>query len=354
MDRLESDDVKDAYKESLVRQHILEEASAWLARLTATERFLKLIGRCLTTTFGISHTAVLVDKGPEIGFIITMSAGKKKIPSSLVKILTPSPLIMDLKNRTAAPHLSFAAQYELKRLHVELCIPIYSYHKHHLIGLLAVGPRSNGLPFEPDTIAFLTALANDIAVEVEKETYYFDSIHDPLTGLFNRKHLDETLRLLIDSGYSGRFAIALVDIDHFKKINDTYGHQAGDEVLRIVSEKMRRNIRKSDLCFRYGGEEFCILFRDLIQRGGTELETRSALFFGTVHSLAERLRQNIGENLIRCETVEIHVTISIGLSFFELTPQKQDFEDHLKEADELLYAAKHAGRNRVFLASSLF
>ncbi|GEM_PF-3131468 len=353
MDGPESEDLEHLYRESLIRQHILEDASCWLLRLRTTERYLKLLGRSLTSTFGVSHAAVLVDKGP-MGYVVVMSVGQYKLPSSLVKLTSASPLIHDLRKYAGSQHLSLLALGELTRLHAELCFPILNYHKHCLIGLLTVGPRTNGVPYEPSVIAFFKTLTNDIAVEVEKETYYDDSIRDPLTGLFNRKQLGETLHNMLECGSEGRMAIALLDVDHFKKINDTYGHPAGDQVLRIIAEKIKRNLRKEDVCFRYGGEEFCVLFRDLVKRDGTELENRSSLFLTTVHNLAERLRENISQNVFRIESLEINVTVSIGLSIFEFAPQKMEFEEHFKEADELLYAAKHAGRNRVVLASSPF
>ncbi|MBI4430182.1 MAG: GGDEF domain-containing protein [Candidatus Omnitrophica bacterium] len=350
MDEPHNEDLKDPYQESLVRQQILENASSWLLRLTATEKFLRLLGRCLTSSFGASHIAVLVDKGPAKGFEIAMSAGITKLPPSLIKLEPRSCIVKELRDHTDPLHLSTFSQNELNCLHIEICFPIFSHHKHLLIGMLAVGPRLNGLSYEPDTVAFFHTLSNDIAVEVEKETYYHNSIQDPLTGLFNRKHLDDTILKLTETGAGGRMAIALLDVDYFKKINDTYGHPAGDQILKIVSEKIRRNVRKEDLCFRYGGEEFCILFRDLVKRDGTAVEGRSTQFFTTVHELAERLRQNIGENLIRMESAEIGVTISIGLSFWETGTQEPKIEEHLREADDLLYAAKRAGRNRLFLS----
>jgi diguanylate cyclase (GGDEF)-like protein len=158
------------------------------------------------------------------------------------------------------------------------------------------------------------------------------TIRDALTGLFNRRFLDETLdrefaltrRQLITS-------LVMVDIDHFKTLNDTYGHKAGDQVLKTLSNCMLAHFRQSDFIFRYGGEEFLIVLP------GVQLE--DAL------RRSNELCQIIQQTQISFEDKELRITISIGVAEMHLTDQTPD--QSLKRADAALYIAKNRGRNRV-------
>lgn len=158
-----------------------------------------------------------------------------------------------------------------------------------------------------------------------------DAHTDPLTGLYNRRFLDEDLRRRVRGAASRAdgFAVALLDIDHFKRVNDSYGHPVGDAVLRTVAGQVRKSLRESDLACRYGGEEFVAIFPSTGLR-----EARI---------VADRLRTEIQAS--ECPPLPAEaVTVSIGLA--EWTPG-EDAGDLLRRADEALYAAKHAGRNRV-------
>jgi len=158
------------------------------------------------------------------------------------------------------------------------------------------------------------------------------SSHDDLTGIPNRRHMQE--RLLQASAQSARtgedFCIALLDIDFFKKINDTAGHLAGDAVLKRVASGLREHMRDYDTCGRWGGEEFLALFAHCDP--------------ATADLLAERLRLAIAEIDISDLHAELKLTVSIG--YTKLRPG-EDIDATLKRADDALYQAKAAGRNRV-------
>jgi len=121
-----------------------------------------------------------------------------------------------------------------------------------------------------------------------------------------------------------------VDIDHFKKINDTYGHLVGDLALKTVAQCMSDNLRPHDLLARYGGEEFAVLL--------TEADLESAKM------IAERLRSRIAAAEIRSNDISFHVTLSIGIT---PTQHEDQLENLIHEADQALYRAKQMGRNRV-------
>lgn len=159
---------------------------------------------------------------------------------------------------------------------------------------------------------------------------------DALTGVHNRRylldHLAEAWKQTVAAG--APLSCCMVDIDHFKKINDRFGHAAGDHVLKIVAKTFKPRIRKTDFFGRIGGEEFCAVMP------GVEL--------GQAGFLAERMRAAIVELTVDFEGQRIPVTASMGVA--QVTPRHANYESLLAEADRLLYRAKENGRNQVWLA----
>lgn len=153
--------------------------------------------------------------------------------------------------------------------------------------------------------------------------------NDPLTGLANRRRLAEFLKRIGQSG----FCFLVVDIDFFKKINDTYGHDAGDEILQQVASVLSESTRSSDLAARVGGEEFCIIFPEIS--------------LSTSQRLADTLRQSIEMKSFRTQEGSVNVTVSIGIA--EHKPGT-DHSTTFKAADEALYQSKRNGRNQVTIA----
>ena len=158
------------------------------------------------------------------------------------------------------------------------------------------------------------------------------AIHDDLTGFYNRHHLMD----LIDSenNRSERtgsvYSLVMMDIDKFKSINDTYGHQIGDQVLRTFAAIIRGILRKTDFCGRYGGEEFLVVL--------TQTDIKAARVF------AERIRDCVENSFFPCLGHESSVTVSMGLTEYRANEKA---EQTISRADELLYKAKNGGRNRV-------
>jgi two-component system, cell cycle response regulator len=161
---------------------------------------------------------------------------------------------------------------------------------------------------------------------------------DPLTHLGNRLRLHEHLKILNAQAerYVRSYCVMLCDIDCFKLYNDTYGHLAGDEVLKQVAEVISGNLRAGDTAYRYGGEEFLTILPEQTLASATPA--------------AERLRRSVEGLAITHETRTPPgvVTISVGLATFS-RGEKRSFEELLKEADDALYAAKEAGRNRIMV-----
>jgi len=153
---------------------------------------------------------------------------------------------------------------------------------------------------------------------------------DALTGLANRRAFDDEMRQRVaEFQRHGRvFSLVMLDVDHFKKFNDTHGHQAGDEVLRGLGKVLRQTVREMDLPARYGGEEFCLILP------GTPL--------GEACEAAERVRRAIESARFRCGKTELQVTASLGVA--EVLPNEWA-QELIDRADASLYASKQAGRN---------
>ena len=157
------------------------------------------------------------------------------------------------------------------------------------------------------------------------------SLTDALTGLYNRRHFDNTVEreFMRSKRYGGDLSLAIIDIDYFKKVNDTYGHLCGDYVLKEVAYLIMDNFRKTDFVFRYGGEEFVVIL--------TETDIKSSQI------PLERLRKKIEEYPFVFNGQPLHITISTGVS----SNNAEDMETFLDNADKALYRAKQAGRNRI-------
>ncbi len=179
---------------------------------------------------------------------------------------------------------------------------------------------------------FKFLVGTNIENAYHEEIYRLTTI-DGLTQIFNKRYFVETLEREIGRAHRYRRNLSLImfDIDHFKEINDTHGHLAGDHILRQLAATIKTRIRREDILARYGGEEFAIVL--------PEIDTANATAF------AEKVRMLVERTVFEFEDVRIPLTVSVGVAC--LTPELQAPEDLVKLADEKLYLAKEQGRNRV-------
>lgn len=164
------------------------------------------------------------------------------------------------------------------------------------------------------------------------------SLTDPLTGLYNRRHLDRRLaeELAYARRHRGAVSLLLLDVDHFKRVNDQYGHLAGDAVLRVLAKLVRTTVRTEDLVARYGGEEIAIVARGIDRVGA--------------HLFAERLRKRIAATEMPWGAEVLRVTASIGVAVVDAGREPPGVQELVGAADEALYEAKSGGRNRSVVA----
>jgi diguanylate cyclase (GGDEF)-like protein len=215
--------------------------------------------------------------------------------------------------------------------------------RHSCVYRLTIGGEALGelsftreSPFSEPEIAVLELLGSYLIYPLRNALLYARAlqvaIEDPLTGAFNRVALEGSLErdMSLARRHGSPFSLLMLDLDHFKSINDRWGHLTGDCVLKVVVEQIRSCVRDSDPVFRYGGEEFTVLLSNTDAAGAARL--------------AERIRRSTAELESLCEGNRVRVTLSAGVA--EMAPDDTP-ERLLLRADRALYEAKQTGRNRV-------
>jgi diguanylate cyclase (GGDEF)-like protein len=191
--------------------------------------------------------------------------------------------------------------------------------------------------FPSDVRPGLQLLANQVAVALGNAAAVARleelATTDGLTGCYNKRHFNEELqeRLHAAARFGKQVSLVICDIDHFKSVNDTYGHHTGDVVIRELGQVLKRLRRGSDVVARFGGEEFCVLCDQTGSDGALQL--------------AERVRLELGQTLFDTERGPLQVTCSVGVATYP--DHAQSHAKLFEAADRALYAAKHKGRNRV-------
>lgn len=221
---------------------------------------------------------------------------------------------------------------QIELLEPELIVPMHS--KNQLNGILFLGKKYSDEPFTKDEKDFIRNIARFSATAVENSRLYHMATQDRMTRLFVHHYFQERLleELTRCRRHSIPLSLIMMDIDHFKLFNDTWGHQQGDSVLKSVASIIKSSIRNHDIPARYGGEEFAIILPE------TKLEDAV--------SIADRLRVNVDEYNFPGQEEPLHVTVSLGVSQFdpEIDPSKEEL---IKRVDDALYCAKKGGRNCV-------
>ncbi|MEJ2681541.1 MAG: GGDEF domain-containing protein [Gammaproteobacteria bacterium] len=258
---------------------------------------------------------------------------------------------LDVETQLRFYHIALSKRYGISSLsfychahHIKLDLGHAHQHRcqydvktdEDSLGLIILSRATPFLPEERIAIEHSTrSLAYPLRNALQFHRALQSALTDPLTGAGNRQALDETLQQELKNfhRYNRCFSVALIDLDHFKKINDCYGHDAGDTVLKTVTNRVKENSRATDRFFRYGGEEFVLLMSNTNNEGAT------------VNS--ERLCNTIASVTCSCNGTDIPVTMSVGVATSRLDDTTRQI---LHRADRALYQAKSTGRNRVINA----
>src|SRR6185312_4445516 len=214
--------------------------------------------------------------------------------------------------------------------------------KDQVIGTFTVAAQRPGA-FPNDRREMLGVIANQVAISMQNARMYEaleeQATTDGLTGLVNHRTFQERFSTMLGRAERHELSVSLLltDIDHFKKVNDTYGHPTGDEVLRRVAAILKASARKIDIVARYGGEEFAIVLEGTDRQGAFQL--------------AERIRQEVEQQSFASQQGAFQATLSIGVASYP--DDARDKADIIGRADQSLYAAKHGGRNRTVCFADL-
>ena len=235
---------------------------------------------------------------------------------------------------SAASFLSGLGAVEFKDTLLNLTYSVYASLVFLLVGLiigvLFVLPTIRNQMRKEDKLQTLTESLSARSVTLEHE-----ALTDGLTGMHNRRYFDDAMSEYLDQfrKIAKPIGLMILDLDHFKKVNDTYGHDVGDEVLRQIARCLQEFTRYHDVVARLGGEEFAVVAPNM---------SRESLF-----KLADRIRHAISSLNIKSGNVTLRVTMSIGLAIWD---HKETADELYKRADMQLYQAKRTGRNRVCAA----
>ncbi|MFC1742353.1 diguanylate cyclase [Candidatus Riflebacteria bacterium] len=210
-----------------------------------------------------------------------------------------------------------------------MCVPLRV--KDKVLGVLNVRHKQENF-FTEENFDLFKHLAQNAAIAIENARLYRYAVTDEMTKLYNHRFFQ--MRLDEEMQRADRFAsscsLLISDIDNFKRFNDTYGHQEGDRVLKVVAKIMLEMVRDIDVVCRYGGEEFCVICPNKAGRDA--------------HLPAERIRKAVAENEFYIAGEKVQITISIGIGSYPSMAQNK--KELIKKADTALYSSKHNGRNR--------
>lgn len=208
--------------------------------------------------------------------------------------------------------------------------------ENEIIGVLNLNDNEKGF-YNVTNLDFALNVSEFVALSVSNAILYEQteklSVTDGLTGLDNHQQMQTVLKneVVRCRRYSSTLSVIIMDIDHFKQVNDTYGHQKGDEILLQFSAIMKKFCRSNDVAARYGGEEFFLVLPE------TGID-------GALH-IAERIREEMASQKFQSKGKDFHVTVSCGIAEFD-SARMQSAADLIKVSDLALYKAKHEGRNR--------
>lgn len=199
--------------------------------------------------------------------------------------------------------------------------------------------RKNDQAFDPERLKLIKAMSSHVAVALENAFLYYMAITDELTQLYSQRHFRSIIgkEFAEFEQFGKKISLLMIDLDNFKKVNDSFGHVAGDHVLREVAGRVRSSVRDNDLVFRYGGEEFAVILPSTDIQGGAHV--------------AERIRNAVRDAVLNIDGASLHVTVSIGVA--TCPDNALTIKDLILTADSALYKAKHTGKDCVVASDTL-
>ncbi len=331
------------------RQALRTRLVALAAELPAQGKLARMgehLARELARGFAVDPVAVWVAAPPQGQLVELASTGRSPLDLERTALITADDpairrLARDGRPTAAGPlgDMSPAMRERLTECGAELVVPLIAHSR--LVGLLLLGRKRQNARFMAEELELLTFLSHHVATVFENARLFDSATYEGLTGLFRREAILEILdrEWVRSHRYDRPLAVVVADLDHFKSVNDRFGHLGGDTVLQRVAAELSSMLRETDFIGRFGGEEFLIVLPETTLEGA--------------RAFAEKVRRQIELLELRIDGGEpIRVTVSLGVvSRAEVRGDTRVRARALiAAADEALYAAKNAGRNRVEIA----
>ena len=343
-------------QEAETKRHLVDIMHDVMGNLS-TEEIFHMVARRLARALHLSHSSVILAKpGDARGIVATaveqpnlqnLEIELDRYPEISAALEQKRPvLIQDLQTSPWYARLREQWERDGTKISVRSVIALPFAFEKHRAGVFLLRRTVDREPLSASDVEFADSVIKS-AVNAIEQSYVIEQAKadnarlealahtDPLTHLLNRRAL--TIRLVAElervRRYNSPLTMLMIDLDHFKQINDTYGHLVGDEVLRGISAILQRSVRTVDMVARYGGEEFVIVLPETGEQG--------AVVF------AERIRERVESHRFDNDRSPLtNVTVSIGVSAFP-APHVETAEDLFARADAALYRAKERGRNKV-------
>lgn len=275
-----------------------------------------------------------------------------EVAKSLIKWLGDKrrPFVLSEEMQNMSPSVFYEHTYTLRDLKLELCHPLFI--KDVLGGIVLLGLKQKKGVYTEQDLNLITIISTILASVIENGRLLGQAVTDGLTGLFHQKYFKARLGEALERSNHNKSELALIllDIDNFKKLNDTQGHLAGDKVLQGISKTLQETVRSNDILARYGGEEFGVfIYRPFGAGAGTGTEKHDLLI--AAERLAEKMRVNVKGKKILYNDRLLDATISAGVGFKDPSEVNLTVQELIERADQALYHAKRHGRDRVAVAT---
>lgn len=306
------------------------EISRYINSYLGYENLIPMINDMIIGILGVTYSSIYIKE--EDDFVIKATNIQEQNcyfwdEECYRDLLNGKPFIMNSKEPL------FSKKISKSGIHSLTGIPIYLREK--FIGYIVVEHELNNF-FTNEHIKVISTIANQIAIVLENNDLYNKireiAIRDPLLGIYNRKYFFDTIDSELDKSLKKVLAFVMMDLDDFKRINDAYGHQFGDEVLRSTSKIIEDNVGSEDLVARYGGEEIVIFIKSLNSKE-------------EIYKRIDKIRLKISENIVCCNNIKEKITASFGISYYSV--DSNEVNELINIADSRLYIAKNAGKNKV-------
>jgi diguanylate cyclase (GGDEF)-like protein len=354
------DEIKNQYQKLIDSNHKLEETNIRLTSSIAEFYTLQQISEAIGSIFDIGELLKFVNDviigvmGVNFSTIVLLDQKKNRLKVQFTNIQNKEDLALLSDNincgfltnilQNGKPKLDNMVEpdeydfIKTRKIGSFICIPLSS--KSRKFGLVLI-EHKNRNTFNDENLRLVTTICKTVSMAIENAELYANlqelATIDGLTGVFNRVYFhnkfEEEFRVAKELGYD--LTLVILDIDYFKKFNDTYGHMFGDIVLKSVAQTVKNNLRSTDTVARFGGEEFVVIMpRTTIKEAFEKVES---------------LRQKISNNVVTDNQISASVTASFGMASFPKTSNNQ--VEIIRDADNALYKAKEAGRNCIKIAN---